>query len=86
VFATIWGSGCILRICSSGSAVSFRSFAHWERGLVSNSLSTVRKSFGPPLASKMHSHLVEPARVLALAWAMQKGLFGLEGLRSGRRD
>ena len=44
-----------------------------EKGLTIKRLGSSNRFFEPPLASKMHSHLVEPARVLTLAWAIQKG-------------
>ena len=52
--------------------VPFGRFACWEKGLIAISLWAVSKSYGPPLASKMHSHLVEPARDLALSDRIQK--------------
>ena len=43
-----------------------------EKGLTIKRLGSSNRFFEPPLASKMHSHLVEPARVLALSHRIQK--------------
>ena len=43
-----------------------------EKGLTIKRLRPFNRFFEPPLASKMHSHLVEPARVLGLAQRYKK--------------
>jgi hypothetical protein len=60
-------SGCIQK-----RVVPFELFAFWRKGLILNGLSAVKKSYGPPAASKMHSHLVGPARVPTLSGHIQK--------------
>ena len=61
--------------CSGGykkRGVSFGKSALRDKGLTIKRLKSFNRFFEPPLASKMHSHLVEPARDLTLSDRIQK--------------